>query len=425
MAHVKFYPLRRKDKEGSLTDTNLPIIAKYSYNGKRLEYYTRVRCDLIYFNRNYAALGKDPIKTIAPHSDIMNANLKSIERHILKIESDAIASGVPLTIDIFRNELNKLLRPEPEKPKITLKEYIDIYINSIPQRVNPRTGKKLSPAMSKKYGTIKTLFNDFCEHKGREYDFSDINATFYREFTEYMTTKKKYATNTIARSLRFLKTVLNDAVTNNKNDNLEFRDILKGSEEDADAAYLNEDELLKIYQLDLSNNLKLDRVRDVFLIGCFTGLRFSDFSTLKKEDIDIKNKKIRVKTRKTGAKVVIPLHPIVVSILEKYNYEIPRAITNQRFNDYVKDVAKEAGIKDSFTRHMTKGGEDVSETMEKWKAVSSHTARRSFATNAANKGINILFIMAITGHATQKQFMSYIKSSKDEKADKFREEAGW
>ncbi len=425
MAHVKFYPLRRKDSEGNLSDTNLPIIAKYSYNGKRLEYYTRERCDLAYFNLNYAALGKDPIKTIAPHSDIMNANLKSIERHILKIESDAITAGIPISIEYFRTELKKKLRPEPEKKRVTLTEYIDIYIANIPTRTNPRTGKKLSLAMSKKYGTIKSLFADFCKFKGRAYDFADINATFYREFNSYMMNEKKYATNTMGRAIKFLKTILNDAVSNNKSDNLEFRDLLKGGAEEADAVFLNEEELLKIYQLDLKANARLDRVRDVFLIGCMTGLRFSDFSTLKKEDIDVRNKRIRIKTRKTGAKVVIPLHPTVISILEKYNYEIPRAITNQRFNDYVKEVCQEAKLNDSFTKHITKGGQDTSETMEKWKAVSSHTARRSFATNAVNKGISTLLVMGITGHTSERQLIQYIKNSKDDKADKFAEAAGW
>jgi len=277
--------------------------------------------------------------------------------------------------------------------------------------------------MAIKYGTIKKLFTDFCNHKGREYDFADINTKFYQEFNSYMITEKDYSVNTIGRSMKFLKTILNDAVTNNLHSNLEFRDILKGTTEDSDNVYLNKDELQKLYELDLKGNLRLDRVRDVFLIGCWTGLRFSDFTTLKKEDIH--GDRIRVKTQKTGNKVVIPLHPVVKLILEKYEYSIPPAITNQKFNDYIKDIAALAKLNEPFTRHITKGGRDVSITVPKWKAISSHCARRSFATNAYKQGINPVYIMAISGHRTQSQFEKYIKLSGDEKADKFEEQAAW
>jgi integrase len=423
MAHVKFYILRRKDKEVNLPEYNLPIIAKYSYNGKRLEYYTRERCDYKNFNLGYVQAGKDPIRTTEPNSDNINRNLRSIERHIKNIESEAIAAGVPITIKYFRDELKKRLRPEPEEAKMTLTKYFDVYINDLPNRTNERTGEKLSSAMAIKYGTIKNLFADFCKYKGREYDFADMNVKFYQEFKNYMVTEKKYSVNTLGRAMKFLKTILNDATTNKYNNNLEFREVLKGVTEESDNVYLNKDELEEIYKLDLKDNPKLDRVRDVFLIGCWTGLRFSDFTTLKKDDVH--GDRIRVKTQKTGSKVTIPLHPTVKLILEKYQYEIPPAISNQKFNDYIKEIAALAKLNEPFTRHITKGGKDAPITMPKWKACSSHTCRRSFATNAYKQKINPVYIMSITGHKTEAEFMKYLKISTDEKADQFEEQAAW
>lgn len=423
MAQVKFYILRRKDKDGNLPEYNLPILAKYSYNSKRLEYYTRESCDYKYWNPGYLQNGKEPIKTIAPNSDIIIRNLHSIARHIKNIESEAISNGVPITIKFFRDELKKRLRPEPEEEKMTLIKYFDVYIKDISNRTNERTGKKLSPALAIKYTTIKNLFTDFCKFKGRQYDFKDIDGKFYQEFNNYMMTEKNYSVNTLGRSMKFLKTILNNATTNKVDSNLEFRDTLKGTTEDSDNVYLNKAELQLLFDLDLKDNLRLERVRDVFLIGAWTGLRFSDFTTLKKEDIQ--GDRIRVKTLKTGNKVVIPLHPVVKFIMEKYQYEIPPAITNQRFNVYIKEIAELAKINEPFIKHITKGGKDVALTMPKWKAVSSHCARRSFASNAYKQGINPIYIMSITGHKTESEFMKYIKIGTDEKADKFEEQAAW
>lgn len=423
MPQVKFYILRRKDKDGILPEFNLPILAKYSYNSKRLEYYTRESCDFKYWNPGYLQNGKEPVKTIAPNSDIIIRNLYSIARHIKNIESEAISNGIPITIKYFRDELKKRLRPESKEEKMTLIKYFDVYINDLPNRTNERTGTKLSKAMAIKYGTIKNLFTDFCNHKGRQYDFADINGKFYQEFKNYMMTEKDYSVNTLGRTMKFLKTILNDATTNKHNSNLEFRDVLKGVTEESDNVYLNKDELQLLYKLDLKDNPKLERVRDIFLIGAWTGLRFSDFTTLKKDDVQ--GDRIRVKTQKTGNKVTIPLHPVVKLILEKYHYEIPPAISNQKFNDYLKDIAALAKLNEPFTRHITKGGKDTPLTMPKWKAVSSHCARRSFATNAYKQGINPVYIMSITGHKTESEFMKYIKIGTDEKADKFEEQAAW
>jgi integrase len=423
MAQVKFYPLRRKDKTGKLSERNLPIMAKYSYNGKRLEYYTRESCDYKHFNIHYSLTGKDPVKTAAPNSDIINRNLNSISRHIKNIESEAINRGIPINIKYFKDELKKRLRPEPEPEKITLLKYFDIYISELPARTNERTGKLLSPAMVIKYTTIKNLFIDFCSYKGKKYDFEDINSRFYSDFNDYMTTEKKYSVNTLGRSVKFLKTILNDAVKNNKTTSLEFRELLKGKTEEVDNVSLDKDELQKIFALDLTQNKKLDRVRDMFLIGCWTGLRFSDFTTLKKDNI--KDDKLRVKTKKTGEAVIIPLHPVVKLIMEGYNYELPPPISNQKFNDYVKQVCELAGINEPFTKTITKAGKVESETKPKFKFCSSHSCRRSFATNAYISGINPVYIMQVTGHTQLSQFEKYIKLDKDEKADKFKEQSGW
>jgi integrase len=192
-------------------------------------------------------------------------------------------------------------------------------------------------------------------------------------------------------------------------------DYFFNPQEETDSVYLTEEELKLIEKLDLSNDLKLDRTRDLFLIGCYTGLRFSDYSILSIEHI--KDKLIEILQTKTRNKVAIPIYPVIQQIRAKYNDALPRAITNQKMNQYIKDFAKKIPALEALvTVTSTKGGDKKSETFPKWSLISTHTARRSFATNEYLAGTPVVTIMAITGHKTEKAFLRYIKLTSTEHA---------
>ena len=159
--------------------------------------------------------------------------------------------------------------------------------------------------------------------------------------------------------------------------------------------------------MDLTLNPRLDRVRDLFVIGCYTGLRFSDFSQLKKENII--NGNFVITPQKTNDKVIVPIHSIVYTILDKYSYSLPEAISKQNFNLYIKEIAKLAGLCESVIINKI--------SVNKCDNLSAHTARRSFATNLFLKGFPAINIMQITGHKTETAFMKYIKVTKEQTAD--------
>ncbi len=119
---------------------------------------------------------------------------------------------------------------------------------------------------------------------------------------------------------------------------------------------------------------------------------------------------------KTQGKVVIPCHPVVTAMLDKYNGVLPAAISNQKMNDYVKELCQLADITHKESKGITKGGKRVIRTVEKWQLVSTHTARRSFATNMYVLGVPAITIMRITGHKTEKAFMRYIKLDEEQHA---------
>ena len=141
---------------------------------------------------------------------------------------------------------------------------------------------------------------------------------------------------------------------------------------------------------------------------------------MDREQIDksnIKGEVLSFRQHKTNNRVAIPIHPVVREVLEKYNYELPAEISNQKFNDYIKEVARLAGLTMIETKTRTEGGKANTTRCEKWQLVSSHTGRRSFATNMYKRGLPSIMIMSITGHKTESAFLKYIKVRQDEHAE--------
>jgi integrase len=226
-----------------------------------------------------------------------------------------------------------------------------------------------------------------------------------------------YKPNTVGTRIKILKTFLSNAEDAGLPviGDYKKKSFAKPSEE-TEAVYLNESELTAMYRVNFEKSKKLDRVRDLFLIGAYTGLRFSDLSKLNKDNVssDI----ISVRTLKTGAVVDIPIHPVIRSILGKYEGCMPKIPSNQKFNDYIKEVVKRAGINEPVRVDETKGDLTIKKSEPKYRLVTSHTARHSFATNAYLGDVPAISIMKITGHRTEGAFMKYIKISSEDNARK-------
>jgi site-specific recombinase XerD len=225
---------------------------------------------------------------------------------------------------------------------------------------------------------------------------------------------KTLSTNSISKVIKNIKMWMASAYEEGLHTNTTYASrMFKKPSEDAENIYLSEEELLKIRYTTLPSQA-LENVRDIFLLACYTGVRSQDYHKLNNNS-RIQGNMLKVRTEKTDEEVIIPLHPVAESILEKYNGR-PRIISNQKFNTYIKDVCKLAGIVEDTTLTRTVGGKRIATTKPKYDCVSSHTARRSFATNAYKAGVPTLAIMAITGHRTEKVFLKYVKVTKQEHA---------
>jgi integrase len=273
----------------------------------------------------------------------------------------------------------------------------------------------------RKPATLKQLRNTLVKLKKYEQvkkvklTFDKTDLTFYNSLVSYCITDLNPSTNSIGNIIKNLKTFFHSAFEEGVHENLIYRSrYFKKPSEESEAIYLSEAELQRM-KMTILPNRHLDNVRDLFLLACYTGVRSQDYNKLNNDSLINNGTMLKVRTEKTDEEVIIPLHPIAKAILEKYN-GTPRIISNQKFNEYIKDVCRIVGLTESVTISRTCGGKKTRITKPKYNFVSSHTARRSFATNAYKAGVPTLAIMAITGHRTEKVFLKYVKVTKEEHA---------
>jgi len=237
--------------------------------------------------------------------------------------------------------------------------------------------------------------------------FEDINFEFFNSFTSWLY-KSGFSSNYVNKIIGTLKAVLNDATEAGVNQNLAFRSKrFSAPKAPTESIYLTSEELKRIDSLTQLPPGE-DNARRLFLIAAHTGLRYSDVIRLTPANIvKIKQRDyIRITNQKTRVQTIVPLKQIVIDLIAD---GFPRSIENQRMNQHLKTIAKKAGIDSPVTLSVHRGEVIDRVTKPKYMFVSSHTARRSFATNAYLAGVPTISIMAITGHKTERSFLSYIK----------------
>jgi Phage integrase family. len=286
----------------------------------------------------------------------------------------------------------------------------------------------IQPATVTVIKTMKKHLLSFQEYIGYKITFDSFNAVFYEQFVRYLTFEipvmrrttviKGLKMNTVGKTVKQLKTFIKDRINKKIVPYIDLS-FFKGLEEDVEGVFLDWNELSKIFHLDLSKYQSLIKYRDLFIVGCLTGLRFSNYSTLNRSQL--KNGLLHVRQNKTGATVVIPLREDARKILvDKYDMRMPR-VSMANFNYYIKEVLRLAVIDEPVKITHKRGNRIIEEIRPKYAWVSSHTARRSFCTNEYLAGTPNDLIMGISGHKTETAFRKYIKADKIKKASMIKD----
>jgi integrase len=405
-------------KEPKATGETL-IYLFFTYQNNRFKYSTGVKVDTKFWN---AKLQRIRENRAFPQYPEINNFLNLLEAETLNFYRQSLTNGQLPKPDEIRDYLNRTvthrakIEPVPPiaetPPPMTLFEFIEQYINE---------RKNLT------YGTTKTYLSTFNhlkkydKERGKNIDFQDITIEWFYDFQDYLYAPPRgHGVNYASKVVQIIRQFLSDATERGHNENRAFeskRFTIK-KQPVFDIA-LSKSDIKTLYDLDLSDKPTGFRtVRDLFVIGCLTGLRFSDWAKVRQDQIFSANGSdfIRVTTEKTKEVVSIPITPIVQNILNQYGGVLPKPLTNQKTNVYIKDIAEIAGFTDTIVYTTSKAGQRVDLELPKFKMIGSHTARRSFATNAFLDGLEPLFIMAITGHKTEKEFLKYVKISQAERA---------
>jgi integrase len=304
---------------------------------------------------------------------------------------------------------DKLIKKD--RPILTLAQFIHIFIRDC------ETGKRLTNKRLKmEYDTIKTFittknhFQNFEESYKKPIYLKDFNQSVHDDFIEYLEIELDHSRNSSSKHITNIRQVLLYAIKLNEYPKISFYDIkFETGREDSDNIYLSDEELKLWINLNDFNSQLEENVRDLFILGAYTGLRFSNYVSL---DLGLINDGyIEVINIKTNIKNIIPILPEVEKIITKYNSKLPIAPTNQEFNRTLKDIAQRIPeLHRPFEKRITKGREKQIIRKMKWEMVMTHTARRSFCTNMYLKGVPVPTIMAISGHRTEKNFYKYIKA---------------
>ncbi len=208
----------------------------------------------------------------------------------------------------------------------------------------------------KAYKTSVVHLEAYGSSKNRKTDYEDINLEFYNNYISFLAETQKLSHNSIGKEIKNIKVFLNEATERGLNTNMDFKKKkFKKLSEETDKVYLNQQEIDKIYSLDLKEIPHLDRARDIFIMGSCTGLRYSDFSQVKEENI-IDGNKLKIRTNKTNELVVIPMHRYVREVMCKYKNDLPRIISNQKMNDYIQKIAEKAELSENIESSITKAG---------------------------------------------------------------------
>lgn len=406
-----------KDPEGS-SPTLIYIILRY--HGKKFKISTEKSVAPKYWNKRTERVKEN--KEITNYAKI-NEDLDKLE-NILEAAYDFYdKDSIIPEIESLKAKYNEIvLEPKKLNSTKTIWDYFDEFVEYQKGRIQLRSAMDYDKALRKHLKATEERFNiplsfNALRSSGNFIDKMDLYLTRYAKNADG---GKGFSLNAKGKQMKNIKSFLNWCFMKEYCPPFVLKHIVKYAEE-VDNIYLTPSEIASLYNLALLDPIEIE-TRDLFIVGCETGLRYSDFSRIKLEHIG--NNTINIYQTKVRSKVTIPISARLRDILEKYNYNLPqrndKGLTD--FNEKVRDIGKIAGINDRIVIQQTRGLKTEEKFFKKYELMSSHTCRRSFCTNKFLKGVPVKVIMAISGHKTEKAFMKYLKLNNEEIVTAFSEQ---
>ena len=412
------FTLESRKKDGVLIVENVPIRMRVNFASKRIEFTTGYRIDAAKWDTDKQRVRNGCTNKLKQSASEINASLLGYYTEVQEIFKKFEVEEIMPTPEQIKEAFNALHRPiEEVKPrKSTPNAFYKVFDEFVRDcgRQNDWTDSTYE-----KFAAVKNHLMNFRD--GLTFDFFDEKGL--NDYVTYLRDVKEMRNSTIDKQLSFLKWFLRWAFKkglhqNNAYDS--YKPKLKSTQKKI--IFLTWEELNKLREFEIpAAKQAFDRVRDVFLFQCFTGLRYSDVFNLRRSDI--KGDHIEVTTVKTSDSLIIELNNHSKAILDKYkdvvfeDDKVLPVITNQKMNDYLKELAKLAGIDEPVRQTYYRGNERIDEVTPKYALLGTHAGRRTFICNALALGIPPQVVMKWTGHSDYKAMKPYIDIADDIKAN--------
>ena len=416
--NIIFSPESRK-KNGVIVTDNVPIRMRVVYGGYRIDFSTGYRIDAAKWDADKQRVKNGCTNKLKQSASEINADLLAYYTDIQNIFKEFEVQGkVPSPEELREVFANRNKQPETEtdtpeeKPKILFDNSFDEFIRECGNQ------NSWGNATYEKFKAARNHLKVFDANP----TFEKIDEAWLSAYMNHLRTVCDMRNNTIEKQIHYLKWFLRWSVKKGYNPNAafdSFKPKLKSTQKKV--IFLTWKELTRLRECAIPETKKyLERVRDVFLFSCFTGLRHSDIYNLRWSDI--KDNHIEITTIKTADSLIIELNNHSKAILEKYkdvHFEGDKAlpvISNQRMNDYLKELAELAEINEPVRETYYKGNERIDEVTPKYALLGTHAGRRTFICNALSLGIPAQVVMKWTGHSDYKAIKPYIDIADDIKA---------
>ncbi|MDO7874361.1 tyrosine-type recombinase/integrase [Hymenobacter sp. ASUV-10] len=267
---------------------------------------------------------------------------------------------------------------------------------------------RLSPRTRQSNATTLGHLRAFHAATGYPVDFEHLTPVFATRFTAYLLATPKLTDNSVAKVLTRLKAFLRDAQLLGLVPPQEFR-FLNWKRREPGIVTLTLEELARLERVDFVDQPGQRNARDLFLLACYTGLRYSDLAALRPEHWQ--GSLLRLRAQKTRETVTVPLRPGAQALLERLFAGELELVSNQKLNGHLKSIGRKAGLFNWVERVRYAGGQRRAERLRKFELLTCHTARRTFVTLALEQGIRPETVMKVTGHKSWNTFKRYVNIS--------------
>lgn len=414
------FALESRKKNGVPITENVPIRMRVIFASQRIEFTTGYRIDTAKWDADKQRVKNGCTNKLKQSASEINADLLRQYTEIQNIFKEFEVQNVLPTPTQIKDSFNARMKDAPateqetaEEPKTSFWEAFEEFVRECGKQ------NDWTDATYEKFAAVKNHLKEFRD----ELSFDTFTENGLNDYVDFLRNKKDMRNSTIGKQIAFLKWFLRWSFKKEYNQNMaydSFKPKLKNTPKKV--IFLTWEELnrLKDYKIPPTKQY-LERVRDVFLFCCFSGLRYSDVYNLKRSDI--KPDHIEVTTVKTADSLIIELNNHSKAILDKYkgvhfeNHKALPVISNQKMNDYLKELGELAEINEPVRETYYKGNERIDEITPKYALLSTHAGRRTFICNALALGIPAQVVMKWTGHSDYKAMKPYIDIADDIRAN--------